>query len=157
MQWASQMIANVFFVAFAIGGVSTIFYGLVELLRGWRSLSWPEVEATVVESRTDEQHGRAGRVMFTPMVRYRYCYAGSEYEGKRLLFSGLSLSVRSRAKVERFLRPFECGARIAVRVSPANPRLSVVGPGVDVGAWGCLLVGLILTIMGVGSILGMLK
>jgi hypothetical protein len=92
-----------------------------------------------------------------PVVRYAYQYEGVVYEGTRLVFAaGLALE-GSRPEVERFLAPLREGTAIAVHVSPRDPRISVVRPGVDRRIVIVIFVASFFVVMGIGGILGWWK
>ena len=91
------------------------------------------------------------------MVRYEYQDRGVTYEGTRLVFSGGLAVEASRTGVERFLAPLHKGAEIAVHVSPHNPRISVVSPGVDRRLVIVICVASGFVVMGVAGVLGWWK
>ena len=90
-------------------------------------------------------------------MRYEYQDRGVTYEGTRLVFSGGLTLEASRTEVERFLAPLRKGAEIAVHVSPHNPRLSVVVPGIDRRLMIVICVASGLVVMGVGGVFGWWK
>jgi len=144
-------------VALLVGGVVLLGYGLLELKRATDSLHWPMLTAQVVASAIEQHHAPHAGTSYAPVVRYTYEREGVSYEGKRIMFSGEELTTRSREDAERFISQFEAGARITVRVSPSNPRISVVEPGVDRRVWITLFVSAMLIIMGGGGLLGIWK
>jgi hypothetical protein len=139
------------------GGVALLGYGLLELKRATESLHWPMLTAHVVSSAIEQDRGGHSGTIYSPVVRYKYEHEGVSYEGKRIMFSGQVLSTHSREDAERFISQFEAGARITVRVSPSNPRISVVEPGVDRRVWITLFVSVMFIIMGGGGLLGIWK
>ena len=93
-----------------------------------------EVPGTIVASHVVTMRDSEGE-SHGARVRYRYTVGGAEYEGSRIRFGGpLSSSIESWA--ERIQSRFTVRASVCVRVSPEDPRLSVLEPGV---AWYLLL------------------
>jgi hypothetical protein len=129
-------------------------YGLIELKRARESEDWPMLEAKVLASSVKKYRGVHSGTSYGPVVRYQYQYEGVVHEGKRFMFSGLELTTHSRAEAEDFIAPFESGARITIRVSPKNPQVSVIAPGVDRRVWITLFIGSMLVFMGLGGLLG---
>ncbi len=119
------------YLAFVTLGTAGLVCALRELCRALDSRHWPLQEAEIVQSGVRAYRGGHLGTTFGPNVRYKYEREGVVYEGTRIMFSGLGLSTFSRHEVEQFLAPLAKGTRILVRVSPRNPRISVIEPGVD--------------------------
>jgi len=151
----SHAVASGFFLS---AGLPVLVYALYELSRAKASQHWPTVEAKVCAAGIRQYWRRGPGMRYTPWVRYAYRFEGSSYEGKRFMFSGpLSPTTGVLQEAEEFLTPFAVGTVINVRVSPRNPRISVIEPGVDRRVWMTLLVGSMLSFMGIGGLLGWLK
>ena len=123
------MVMTAFSLALAIVGASLFVFSSVQWWRARQSLAWPLCQAEVIETRVDQRRHRG--IVYEPIVRYRYRLDGRPYEGKRIIFSGLSVTTRSEEEAENFIGRFEVGASIPIRVSPSNPRLAVIEPGID--------------------------
>jgi hypothetical protein len=114
------------------------------------------LEAEVITSGIEEHHGGHTGRSFEPVIRYRYEHYGIGYEGKRFMFSG-HLMTNSRSDAEQFIAPFQPGARITIRVCPTNSRVSTIEPGADRRVWLPMVIGSLLTGMGIAGLMGKLK
>ena len=146
----SEMTVYVVFLALGVAG---LLYSRLELRRARDSKYWFVKEGDVVDSAIEEHRSAHCGTSYSPNVRYRYSHEGVVYEGTRIMFSGLSLT-SSRADVEQFLVPFAKGARITVYVSPRNPRLCVIAPGIDRRLKLMIFVSSYFVFMGGGGLLG---
>ena len=145
----------VYFVSLVVG-IAGLGYGLVEFRRALDSKHWLVREAEVLDSRIDEHRGGITGTRYSPFLCYEYRHDGLVYKGKRIMFSGLGLT-SSREKVEEFLVPFAQGTHIAVHVSPRDPRVSVIEPGVDRRLKLMLFGTSYFILIGVGGFLGWWK
>jgi len=137
-------------VVFVCAGLARSFYTLLQLWRAHRSLAWPLVENDVVEKRVDVTRSPFGS-HYTPVVTYRYEAEGVHHEGSRLVFAGQTISAGSRGEAESFLEPVHVGTRLAIRVCPSKPRLSVIVPGHDSRWWVPLAFALAAILVGMSA------
>lgn len=134
-------------------GVALLVYSVVVLVRAYRSRRWPVVEAEIVETYVKYRSGR--RATYEPIIRYRYTRNGRAYEGDRILFCALTLT-SSEEEAERFLGCLTDGAAIPVHVSPTNPSLSVIEPGVYIAwSWPAIALAILFIALGFSSAVGL--
>ena len=94
------------------------------IMRARQSRSWPTVDATVVDARVvGTSKG------FRPKIRYRYQTPDGPHESDRLVV-GWMWGV-SGGGPERIVGQFPKGATVRVAVDPADPRYSVLLPGLS--------------------------
>jgi len=128
------MSQTIFGALLALIGLGGVIESLIDVVRARRSHEWALVDAEIVESQVEcKKGGGHGGGWFAPIVRYRYSWNGEAYVGNRVLFT--RLETRSRQDADQFVRQLPLGASIRVRVSPSNPGLSVVQPGVERRTW----------------------
>src|SRR5262249_31321380 len=80
------------------------------------------VEGEVVKSGARNFGGK-----YVPSVRYQYRWGAATFRGSRIAYA--SVFVPSKASLQPFLRMFQIGSTVAVRVDPRHPRRSVLRPG----------------------------
>ena len=95
------------------------------IVRARQSRSWPTVDATVVDARVVGT-SKGSR----PKIRYRYQTSDGPHESNRLVV-GWMWGV-SGGGPERIVGQFPKGATVRVAVDPADPRYSVLLPGLSV-------------------------
>ncbi len=142
---------------FLVIGPLFLLRGLTDLKRARESVNWPITEAEVTSSGVEVHSGGHSGRSFEPVIRYRYQHQGVSHEGKRIKFSGVDLSTTSQSDAERFVSAFPAGTRISVRVCPSNPGVSVIEPGRDSRVWIALVIGSVLTCVGLAGLLGKLR
>jgi len=143
-------------VAFTIAGLSVVVNELVELAFAADSLEWPivqgEVEETGVMSSLSDKS-----VVYAPLVRYHYRVGDDQYFSDRIGFGGV-VSTSFRSLATSAADRYRAKKTLQVRVSPKDPRISVLEPGwhwsfVPIFAAGALFFGLgvryLLTYVGV--------
>ena len=111
----------------ALAGFSSIVM-LRELLRAVRSQHWPRVPGTITRSHVITTRDSDGESHGT-RVTYRYQVGDAVHEGARIRFGG-PFDSSFRAWAERVSAEYPIGREVRVRVSPDDPRISVLEPGV---------------------------
>jgi uncharacterized protein DUF3592 len=85
-------------------------------------------------------------------IRYRYEFAGKEYDGRRIEF-GPTTASSAKTPALVAVASYPAGKAVKVSVSPSRPSLSVLVPGANWGVYaGCALGG-ILSLIGVGLLI----
>ena len=129
----------IFGIAFTLGGIGGITALLRTILRGIDSEDWQRVDGEIIETGIVDDHTATmqtttrGTTMTAPLkvpvVRYRYIVNGAEYIGDKLQLGGpLATSFRSVARSS--IEQYQTGKRVQVSVSPTDPTVSVLQPGV---------------------------
>ena len=111
----------------ALAGFSSVVM-LREMLRAWRSRSWPEMPGTIVRSHVITTRDADGEA-HGARVTYRYRVGDTVHESARIRFGGpFDSSIRLWA--EEICEEYPVGTDVRVKVSPADARTSVLEPGV---------------------------
>lgn len=140
---------------FAIAGVAGVVECVVDLVRGHQSRNWLIVPAEIMTSTVTYRPGGRGGGRFVPVVEYRYSVDGVSYVGQRLQFA--RLGTIARADAERVAGEFHPASTVLVRVSPSDPRASVIQPGQHGRSWVYLLLFAVVAAFGIGLIGGAFK
>jgi hypothetical protein len=120
----SAIFGSVFVAWAALELVQAVF----NIVHGHLSNRWPLVAAEIIDSGVRKRRfGLTGRG-FAPFVIYTYAVDGVLFRSERILFA--PMATPSRADADRFVCSLPPGMKIEVRVSPTNPRLAVIEPGI---------------------------
>jgi hypothetical protein len=138
-----------------IGGIAGVIECATDLVRGRQSRKWPSVPAEIIESTVSYRSAGRGGGRFVPVVEYRYVVDGVPYVGKRVQFT--RLETIARADAERMTEEFHPETSVLVRVSPSNPRISVIQPGQQGRSWLYLLLFGTFAVLGIGLVGGVFK
>jgi hypothetical protein len=139
------------------GAISTIAGGwavglsLFELGRAADSTDWPtvtgEIEETGVLSSPDEDG-----IMYSPTVRYHYKVGDEQYLSDRIGFGG-AWSINIRWLADAMLDKYRNRKQVTVSVSPEDPRLCCLEPGLHWTTPFMLLIGALFLGLGISSLL----
>jgi uncharacterized protein DUF3592 len=135
-----------------VAGIVGVIECTIDLVRGRQSGQWPTVPAEIIESTVTYRPGGRGGGRFIPVVEYRYLVDGVAYLGKRVQFT--RLGTIARADAERLAGEYHPQTSVLVRVSPSNPRVSVIQPGQHGRSWLYLLLFGVFAVFGIGLISG---
>lgn len=149
------MLDTVLGVFFTAAGAVGMIESVMNLTRGRQSHDWHLVPAEIVDSRVTRTAGGHGGGRFVPVVEYRYSINGATYTGRRVQFT--RMETPSREVAERVVGEFQTGSQISVRVSPSDPRVSVIQPGPHGRSWLHLLFWTAFTSLGIASMVGALQ
>ncbi len=116
------------------------------LLRARRSVSWPTVEATILESRVLERKKRT----FEPSVVYVYATGGQRLTGRRL-WVGLTFAT-SGGWAQRIVASYPVGTLVRAAVDPGDPGYSVLVTGLRFQHVAAVLLSAVFTIMGLVAV-----
>lgn len=149
-----------------IGGgvVTAIFFisvGAILIRRGQRYLriaaaaaQWPIVKGKVIFSDITKRVDRTQdgpSAVFVPQVRYVYNADEVSREG-RVIRAGLEERGHSLEQQARdYVAKYSVGSRVPVRYDPQNPADAVLELG-QIGAGNNLLAGILLMLVGIGSV-----
>lgn len=111
--------------------IGALFAGVSawEILRGARTLRWPETSGRVIDVGVRERQARGTR--YLPTIRYRYDVGGSVFVASRVRF-GLQLLYRAPGAAGRALGALPPGREVRVYYNPKKPSEAVLGRGVTI-------------------------
>jgi len=144
----------VFGAVMALGAFLLFLLGMRDLARAADSEDWPSVSGRVIESKVVISSGGRFGVTYDATVRYRYQVGEREYTGNRIAFLWIDAS---SPKAERAIARYPRDAVVEVRVSPTNPTLSVLEPGVHWYAYATVFVVAAFTGVGLAFALNALR
>lgn len=116
-----------------------------------RAGSWAEVPATVVSSAVIESRGDS--TSYRASVRYRYAYAGRDYESDKLWPGWASYSSDLKSSRETVAR-YPAGSVTVCRVNPAEPEVCLLERRVPGLVFFIIPFSLIFVVVGGGITLG---
>jgi hypothetical protein len=115
---------------------------------GERSSAWPRVRGIVrgvAIGGSSLPLGRGASVLAaTPVVRYEYWVAGKKYDSSRVNWTGFS----GQAAIDQYLA-YQKRAHVEVFYDPAAPANAVLEPGASTSAWGRVVLGICILILGI--------
>jgi uncharacterized protein DUF3592 len=129
------------------GGV-TLIVSVRDMVRATKSEAWPSVFGHVLKSEVQPPAGRSRD--YGAMVEFRYTVGEREYTGDRIQFLWID---GSRAKAESTIARYPAGSKVEVRVSPQDPALAVLEPGVRKYAYASALIPAVSLAIGIVLIL----
>ncbi len=130
-------------ISLSLAGAVSGFLSVRELWWAARSVHWPEVAGTVIESRSGTA-GRGRQHGAWKELTYRYEAGGRQYEGGQVTMG----DVMDRDAILDLPRAYPPGSTVTVRHDPARPSRAVLEPGVSSAHWAGLFLPTILTLMG---------
>ena len=128
----------------ALVGLIVAGFGVRSYQRARASTAWPFAEGTITESKVVP--GSEGTLH--PRIAYEYRVNGQSYQGARLNVAHKNFGTTgtyAQTRVDRY----PMGARVQVFYNPAKPAQSALEPGVTVGAYVTLSIGLLLVVSAV--------
>lgn len=114
----------------AIAAIGALFTALMwdSYQRASAMHAWPQVEAVVLSSETEEwQHDEFSPMEYRLKILYGYEWKGEPETGERLTARG-NPSSNKRAKAEADLASFPPGKRVQAYVNPEDPAFAVLQP-----------------------------
>lgn len=130
----------VFSSAFAIFGLVIMVYSVWSGFAAYQAKSWPAVTGRVLEAECKD----AGENATALYIKYEYTIAAQRYVNDRETF-GIGIAGQCFAG-------YSTGESIAVFYDPADPKESVLKPGVYRPAWFSIIGGLLFMAFGIYAI-----
>lgn len=137
----------VFVIPFLAGGGIALVYGLMGLVEGYQSKSWPVVEGIIIESDIQKRYHSDGDRVYKAEVNYQYTYQDQEYVGTRI--HSVSFSSDSVSSVNKLLKKYPVDMDVDVFVNPDNPEKSLLVSGAGFHAYLIILFGVIFSGVGI--------
>ncbi len=137
------------FVAF---GAYLAFTAARQVIRAAGSPRWPTVEGKVVKSTLEmtDSGGDYPVDLFSPNIEYKYSVAGVSNTSRRVALADINPG--SRAKAETIIKQYRPGMTVRVYVSPQDPDVTILMPGLRWPLAGKLLFGLVMLGAGVAML-----
>ncbi len=148
------------FALMMVAGIVVSYWAVNLLWAAFASTRWPSAEGRVISSfveRVEEEDrlrrdSRTEAPSYRAAVTYSYRVGDSLYSGDRVFFGDYSSSFPGHAR--GICERYPPGRAIVVYYDPEDPRVSVIEPGVSVGAVIPLLIGLVFVAVGVIGLFG---
>jgi hypothetical protein len=151
---SKEILIPILFVLIGVGG---FIVALRDYLLGRASEDWPAIEGEILE--VDIVVPRLGRRTLSPHIRYQYQVDGFTFVGDRISFASIGRKL-FESTAEEAVSPYRVTQRVFVRVSPSDPRRSVLEPGVRTSTYvlllgfvGCAVIGIVLIMKSLPSVL----
>lgn len=145
----------------ALLALLALIWSVRQMLLGISSNGWPGVPGTILKSKfsevdpggsasADEDDDRGDR-SYQNKVSYSYNFKAREYTGSRIrfpdsaggFFQALFLALR-----------YKPGCAVKVHVNPADPRVSVLEPGVSLTCVGYVLLSMVFLLVSLSALRG---
>ena len=128
-------------------------FGVVNIISGTESKSWPSAEGYVITSYVDKRveyvgSNRRRTTTYTPVIRYEYNVSGRSYTSGRVCFSGGS-GGSDRSDAVEVTEKYPEGAEVKVFYNQEKPEESVLEPGVVWSAIILIAAGLVFLVVAV--------
>ena len=149
------LLAAGFVCLFLLPGLGLSGWGALQLKRELDTRNWPTAPGVIQASRITSYEDSEGTTMYSIEVQYSYRIDGGVYQGTRVHLSEYSTSWRG--DFERLLERYPSGAKIQVHYNPQIPSEALLEPGMTVGPWIPLGIGIIFAIVGVGMAIYLLR
>ena len=152
---ARRMLSRFGLSLVVLGGIISLF-GIYFLYVGNRSLSWPSVEGRLVSSsvKTRENNRATIRrgIKYYVSVKYKYDVDGKTYVSSRYSIGGGDRAsdlypTRSQAE-KQASKLFPPESELTVYYDPKNPGSAILAPGLNLGTFAPLLIGIFFAGMG---------
>ena len=126
-------------IAFIIGGLVMLGYGVFCIYNGYKSRTWPQALGTINASYAERQLRRESethnsRIKYVARIRYAYTVNGRKYNNDEVGFGKSEYTSRRKSKIEKYLEQFPVGKSVRVFYNPENPGQAVLSQGVTGGA-----------------------
>ena len=145
--------ATISLMALAFGAFFLI-YCFRQLRAGRASEKWPEAEGVITHSQW--KHGsyssRNSEWTVVSTIGYEFEVGGKRYVSNRVSYGALTSDAERKTEVAMYGK----GMRLPVYYDPADPRRSVLKPGVQGGVYRGLVIGAVCALIGLGLLYGML-
>lgn len=144
-------------VSILIGAVVAL-YGGCQVREGLATGSWPTTEGVITASNTTSKtrssSSGSGRTrVYRAKIEYAYEVNGEHIVGHRITAQPRWRGSSRTADNDRLTYPRD--AAVTVHYDPADPRSSVLEPGVNTSSYGWLAGGLLMLVVGVAARLGL--
>ncbi|MDE1861211.1 MAG: DUF3592 domain-containing protein [Candidatus Micrarchaeota archaeon] len=135
-------------------GVVLIVPGFIGTYLGYQSMNWPTAQGVVTHSSISiGQYCRATcSPTYAPNITYNYSVQGVRYAGHLVSLDLVQGSVGSYGSVSSIVSQYPQGSNVAVHYNPSSPAEAVLATGISIESLAMLVIGIILTAVGVYSL-----
>ncbi len=134
-------------LAIAVGVFLAWIFGYASFTAGAASESWPSVEGKITASKISESGPHDNRTL-RAHVSYQYEVNENIHRSDRVDFNSAGMSSSQRGDIQEITRKYPVGRSVTVYYDPDDPNISVLEPGVKLGA--AFMLGMIC--IGVGGV-----
>jgi len=110
---------------------AAIVYATRAIYLGYKSGSWPSVQGEILSSELHTSWSRLGP-RYEPQVFYRYTVDRQTFNGYRLAFGIHDYSIFGEAIAAGIVRDHPTGSLTLIHYDPAQPRRSILLPGIRI-------------------------
>ncbi|NIW79322.1 MAG: DUF3592 domain-containing protein [Calditrichae bacterium] len=134
-----------FVLAFFIGGVVALYFGIRNRQKGTESQNWPQVTGTITKAGVKKDHDTDAEgfttTTYIPEVEYEYQLGEDVYSNGQISFGGTK-TYNSRKKAEEAISQYPLDGRISVFYNPEKPDESVLIQGTK-GTMALIIAGVV--------------
>jgi hypothetical protein len=135
---------QIFCSLFIVIGLVVAGFGVLTLIKSWRSEKWPVTNGVILTATMQAHSGEHGDT-YSAAVTFDYSVEGVKYTGNKLAIGAMSSSTSYAQSV---LNRYPVGKTVTVHYSPANPAEAVLETGIHGGVWICFGVGIAFALFG---------
>jgi|SRR6185437_11742435 len=139
-------------IFFGLLGLIALAYGLWQLCHELAPRFWVQASGTILTSKIEKKYVSGAGVTtgeweFIPVIEYEYQYDGRSFRSSMRRPS--NYSVGQIPEAEAIVARYPVGSGVCVFVNSKRPDVAVLEYGTTPLSWICIIVGLIVTSMGV--------
>ena len=132
-------------LAIAVGCFLAVVFNYAAFTQGFVSESWPTVEGKITSSSVAES-GPRDHLTFRAHVSYQYEVNETVHRSDRVDFNPTGMSSSKRVHAQEITRKYPVGKQVTIAYDPEDPNISVLEPGVKLGA--AFMIGLVCIVTG---------
>jgi hypothetical protein len=133
-------------VVFLMIGIGSLGIGIWRLIEELAPRRWPQVDGTIVTSRTVREHVGRGRFQYKPIIEYEYIYCGKLLRSSRR--GAGNFSTGENLEAESICAQYPVGTSVKVFVNPMHPSKSALECNTTPISWFAMFLGGIITTAG---------
>ncbi len=131
-------------------GAATMYIGVENVYKAWKSTAWPTVEGEIIASSIETQYSTGTEVSsstYHAKILYEYTVNGTIFTGHRVAYG--EYGTGDPAHAERISDKYPKGMAVFVYYMPGKYRESVLEPGLKGVPWFFLVLGLVFLFAGI--------
>lgn len=137
---------------FVVVGAILVFSSIRDIYRAKSSVNWPAIHGKILSSSVKTHHTTTGpnrrkSITFLAQILYAFSVDGKSFTGNWVSYGGNSS--RHPSDVYRVVNRYPKGKEVIVYYMPDNPKLCVLEPGVQTGAYIIPGFGLFFFVLGI--------